>query len=155
MSYFCGFAEWLTNERRLRLIFFRNHCQKFSASQILDKHWAGFKPVQNLSSDGVEWSCVVVITTAPWCHKKIWTECCQKIELNLCKLVLAVACCDLCQELTHTGIVLSFISRVKLFYYIVGEALVRSWFRGSAKCLNFVKILGWIKHSGRHDMLTC
>ena len=57
------FAEWLTDERCLRLISSRDHCQRFSLSQISDTPQAGFEPAQNLSSDFVEWSCAVVITT--------------------------------------------------------------------------------------------
>ena len=84
MSCFCGFEEWLTNERRLSLISSPNHCQRFLASQILDKLWAGFKPVQNLISDVIEWSCVAMVTTAPRCHTK-------KAKLNAVLNVLTVA----------------------------------------------------------------
>ena len=57
------FAEWLTDERRLRFISSRDHCQRFAPSQFSDTPQAGFEPARNLSSDFVERSCPVVITT--------------------------------------------------------------------------------------------
>ena len=39
-------------------------CQRSSPSRISDTPRAGFEPAQNLSSDLVEWSCAVVITTS-------------------------------------------------------------------------------------------
>ena len=59
------FAEWLTDESCLRLISSRGHCQRFSLSQISDTLRAGFEPAQNPSSDFVERSCAVVISTTP------------------------------------------------------------------------------------------
>ena len=47
-------AEWLTDERRLRLISSRDHCQGFSPLLIFDMPRAGFEPAQNLSSDFAE-----------------------------------------------------------------------------------------------------
>ena len=44
------------------LISIRDHYQKFSLSQISDAPPAGFEPEQNLNSDFVKWSCVVVIS---------------------------------------------------------------------------------------------
>ena len=41
------------------------------------------------------------------------------MELNMCKLVLVVTCCDLCQ--VYTAIALAFISRVKLVDYAVNR----------------------------------
>ena len=55
------FVVWLTDERHLRFISCRDHCQRFSPSQIFDTPQAGFEPAQNLSSDFVKWSCAGVI----------------------------------------------------------------------------------------------
>ena len=44
------FAEWLADERRLCLIFSRDHCQKSSPSRISNTPRARFEPVQNLNS---------------------------------------------------------------------------------------------------------
>ena len=63
------FVVWLTDERCLRLISSRDHCQRFSLSQISNTPRAGFEPAQNLNSDFVQWSCPVVITTTPWRHE--------------------------------------------------------------------------------------
>ena len=60
---------WLTDERCLCLISSRDHCQRFSPSQISDTPRAGFEPAQNLSSDFVEGSCAVAITTKPRRHR--------------------------------------------------------------------------------------
>ena len=51
------FVVWLTNERRLRLISRRDHCQRFSPSQISDTPQAGSEPAQNLNSDFVGRRC--------------------------------------------------------------------------------------------------
>ena len=71
------FVVWLTDERRaFSLISSRDHCQRSSPSRISDTPGAGFEPAQNLSSGLVEWSCAVVITTAPLTHFKnlmVWT----------------------------------------------------------------------------------
>ena len=48
------FAEWLTDERCLRLISSRDYFQRFSSLQIFDTPSAGFEPAHNLSSDFVE-----------------------------------------------------------------------------------------------------
>ena len=69
------FAKWLTDKRRLRLIFSRDHCQTFSPSQISETRRAGFEPAQNLSSDFVEGSCAVAITATSRRHTqsiKVW-----------------------------------------------------------------------------------
>ena len=55
------FVVWSTDERHLRFISCRDHCQRFSPSQIFDTPQAGFEPAQNLISDFVKWSCAVVI----------------------------------------------------------------------------------------------
>ena len=53
----------------------QDHCQRSSPSQISDTRWAGFELAQNLSSGLVEWSCAVMITTAPWHHKPCYMVC--------------------------------------------------------------------------------
>ena len=68
MNCFCGMVDW---QKVFSLISSQNHCQRSSPSQISDTLRAGFEPVQNLSSDLVEWSCVVLITATPWCHLTI------------------------------------------------------------------------------------
>ena len=68
-----------------------------------------FKPVTSIQKeDGVTFSTF---------SKKSWDKNCQKTGLNLWKLVLAVACCDLCQE--YSWIVFAFISSVGIFDYTV------------------------------------
>ena len=47
------------------LIFSWDHCRRSSPSRISDTRRAGFEHAQNLSSELVEWSCAVVITTTP------------------------------------------------------------------------------------------
>ena len=61
-------VEWLTDEMRLHLIFRRHHCQRFSPSQISDTPRAAFVPAQNLSSNFLEWSYVIVIAITRRCH---------------------------------------------------------------------------------------
>ena len=63
------FVVWLTDERR-SLISSRDHCQRSSPSRISNPPRAGFDPAQNLSWGLLEWSCAVVITTAPRRH--VW-----------------------------------------------------------------------------------
>ena len=63
MNCFCGMVD---QRKTLGFISSRDHCQRFSPSQISDTPQAGFEPAQNLSSHFVEWSCAVVITTIPW-----------------------------------------------------------------------------------------
>ena len=64
------FVVWSTDERRLALFPARTivrdpHHREYPARR------AGFEPAQNLSSGLVEWSCAVVITTTPRCHKMV------------------------------------------------------------------------------------
>ena len=66
---------WLTNEKHLALFPNRtngHHCQRSSPSRTSDMLWAGFEPVQNLSSGFDEWSYKVMITTTPQCHCWVW-----------------------------------------------------------------------------------
>ena len=65
MNCFCGMVD---RRKAFSLISSRDHCQRSSPSRISDTPRAGFEPAQNLSSDLVEWSCAVVITTTPWRH---------------------------------------------------------------------------------------
>ena len=60
MNCFCGMVD---RQKAFSLISSRDHYQRSSPSRISDTLWAGFEPVQNLSSGLVEWSCAVVITT--------------------------------------------------------------------------------------------
>ena len=62
MNCFCGMVD---RQKVFSVIFSRDHCQRFPPSQISDTSRAGFEPAQNLSSDLVEWSCAVSITTTP------------------------------------------------------------------------------------------
>ena len=50
-------------QKTFSLIFNRDHCQRFSLSQISDTPWAEFEPAQNLSSGLLKQSCAVVINT--------------------------------------------------------------------------------------------
>ena len=59
---FCGMVD---RQKVFTLISSWDHCQRSSLSQISDTPRAGFEPAQNLSLDLVDWSCAVVITTAP------------------------------------------------------------------------------------------
>ena len=65
MNRFYGMVD---RRKLFSLISSRDHCQRSSPSRISDTPRAGFEPAQNLSSGFVEWSCVVVITTAPRRH---------------------------------------------------------------------------------------
>ena len=58
MNCFCGMFDWW---KALSLISSWDHCQRSSQAQISNMPWAGFEPVQNLSSGLVEWSCAVVV----------------------------------------------------------------------------------------------
>ena len=65
MNCFCGMLE---RRKVFNLISSRDYCQRSSPSPIFNTPRVGLEPAQNLSSDLVEWSCAVVITTAPWRH---------------------------------------------------------------------------------------
>ena len=65
MNCFCGMVD---RQKAFSLISSRDHCQRSSTSSISDTPQAGFELAQNLSSDFVEWSCAVVITTTPRRH---------------------------------------------------------------------------------------
>ena len=65
MNYFCGMVD---QRKMFSLISSQDHRQRFSPLQISNTPQVGFEPARNLSSSFVEWSCVVVITTAPWHH---------------------------------------------------------------------------------------
>ena len=66
-----AFAEWLTDDRLLRLISRQGHCQRFLPLQISNMPQVWYEPAQNLSSDFVERSCAAVAGTAPQRHKII------------------------------------------------------------------------------------
>ena len=67
MNCFCGMVDrW----KAFRLISSRDRCQRSSPSRISDTPWAGFGPVQDLSSGLIEWSHAVMITTTP--RRQIW-----------------------------------------------------------------------------------
>ena len=55
-------------QKAFSIISSQGHCQWSSPSRISNTLRAGFEPTQNLSSGLVEWSCTVVITTAPRRH---------------------------------------------------------------------------------------
>ena len=71
MNCFCGMVG---RRKAFSLISSRDHCQRSSPSWISDTPRAGFEPAQNPSSDFVEWSCAVVITTIP--RQKSWKRTC-------------------------------------------------------------------------------
>ena len=62
MSCFCGVID---RRKVYSLISSRDHCQRSSQSRISDTPRAGFEPAQSPSSGIDEWSCAVVIATAP------------------------------------------------------------------------------------------
>lgn len=66
------------------------------------------------------------------------------MKLNLCKLELAVACCDLYQD--YTGFVLSFISRIELIDYSVDGASGERLYWG-------IQMGIWSKNFGGHQTL--
>ena len=68
MNCFCSMVDWW---KAFSLISSRDHCQRSSPSRISDTLRAGFEPAQNLSSDFVDWSCAVVISTTP---RRIWLQ---------------------------------------------------------------------------------
>ena len=65
MNCFCGMVD---QRKAFSLISSGDHCQRSTPLLISDAPWAGFKPVQNLISGLVEWSCAVMITITPRCH---------------------------------------------------------------------------------------
>ena len=69
MNCSCGMVD---RRKAFSLISSRDHCQRSSPSRISDTPRAGFEPVQNLSSDFVEWNCAVVITTTPLLRCQSW-----------------------------------------------------------------------------------
>ena len=60
MNGFCGMVD---QQKAFNLIYSRDHCLRSSTLRISDTSRAGFEPAQSLSSDLVECSCAVVITT--------------------------------------------------------------------------------------------
>ena len=56
-------------QKAFSFISSQDHCQRASPSEISNTSRTGFKPVLNLSSGLVEWSCAVVIITTPRRHK--------------------------------------------------------------------------------------
>ena len=71
MIWFCRMVYWW---KELSLISRRDHCQRFSPSQISDMSQARFELVQDLSPNFVEWSCAVVLTTTPWSLRSLTTS---------------------------------------------------------------------------------
>ena len=65
MNYFCGMVN---RQKAVSLITSRDHCRRYSLSRVSDTPQAGSEPAQSLNSGFVEWTCAVVITTAPWLH---------------------------------------------------------------------------------------
>ena len=59
------FCEMVVRQKTLHLIFSQDHGWWFLPSQTSDTPRERFKPKQNLCSNFVELSCVVVITTIP------------------------------------------------------------------------------------------
>ena len=78
MNCFCGMFD---RQKVFSLISSWDHCQRSSPSRISDTPRAGFEPVQNLSSDFVEWSCAVVITTTQQHHMPRYTK--KFVELHV------------------------------------------------------------------------
>ena len=62
------FCDMVNRRKAFSIISSRGHFQRSSPSWISDTSRAGFEPAQNLSSGFDEWSCAVVITTAPQPH---------------------------------------------------------------------------------------
>ena len=75
----------MTDERHLHLIPSCDHCQRYSPLQISDTSQAGFEPAENLSSDFVELSCAVVVTTTPRHKKKKNVSTCQATASEVCR----------------------------------------------------------------------
>ena len=68
------FYDMVDRRKAFSLICSRDHCHRSSPSRISDTSRAELEPVQNLSSDLVEWSCAVVITITPRHHKYVWNR---------------------------------------------------------------------------------
>ena len=64
MNCLCGMVD---RRKAIFLTSRRDHCQRFSQSQISDTSRGGFKPVQNLSSGFAEWSCAFMLTITLRC----------------------------------------------------------------------------------------
>ena len=66
MNCFYGMVDQQKTFHRQRafcLISSWDHCQRSSSLWIFNTLWSGFELMQSLSSDFLEWSCAVVITT--------------------------------------------------------------------------------------------
>ena len=61
-EFFCRIID---QRKDLSLIFSQDYCQRLSSMQTSGMLQATFEPMQNLSSDFVEWSCTEMITTSP------------------------------------------------------------------------------------------
>ena len=66
LNYFCSMVD---RRKAVSLISTQDHCQRSSTSRISHTLQARFEPAQNLSSDLIELSCAVVITTSPRRYK--------------------------------------------------------------------------------------
>ena len=65
LNCFCG----MVHQQKAFIPYFQmGLLSEILTLQISNMLWPGFEPVQNLSSDIVEWNCAVVITTTPQCH---------------------------------------------------------------------------------------
>ena len=62
INCFCGMVH---RRKEFSLISRWDQCQRSSPSRISDTPRARSKPMQNLSSGLVDWSCAVVVTTTP------------------------------------------------------------------------------------------
>ena len=78
MNCLCGMVD---QQNAFNHISSQDHCERSSPMQISDMLQGGFEPAQNLSSGLVEWSCAVVITTTPQCHR--WL-----IMIVICRFLL-------------------------------------------------------------------
>lgn len=62
-EYFCDMVEqW----KAIGFIFRQHHYQRSSPVRISDTPREGFEPVWSVSSDFLELSCAVVVTSTPW-----------------------------------------------------------------------------------------
>ena len=68
------FSKMIARRKVFNFISKRDHCQRFSPSQIFDTPRAVFESAQNLSSSLIEWSCAIVRTTTPRCHQKLSSQ---------------------------------------------------------------------------------
>ena len=96
----------------------RGHYQRSLPSRISDTLRAGFEPAQNLSSGLVEWSCTVVITTAPQMDFFLFLQKNKNPYQSILIKVRLVIHCTSWTSCTFFFVILLTLSRLIFFVWI-------------------------------------